>query len=173
MESLVSMLWDLLTAAGGTVALALIAAIALGINAMTLIFAGSAVVALERFARVARRTRSLVGFGALWALLLGALVLYARAEELAGDRHRRDLAGQPRERLRGEVGRRRRFQVAGGAPCRPPCQLETTFSGNRSRRCPYGRKFIRRSRSRNRGSDLICSSIGWVLTNGRSGHRAS
>lgn len=79
-----SMFWDLLTAAGGTVALVLIVAIALGINAMTLLFAGSAVVALERFARVARRPRSLLGFCALWSLVLGALVLYGRAEELSG-----------------------------------------------------------------------------------------
>jgi lipoprotein-releasing system permease protein len=84
MESIVSMLWDLLTATGGTVAIALIAGIALGINAMTLLFAGSAVVALERFARVARRPRSLLGFGLLWSLLLGALLVYTRAEELAG-----------------------------------------------------------------------------------------
>ena len=35
MPPLVSMFWDALTAAGGTVALGLIMAIALGINAMT------------------------------------------------------------------------------------------------------------------------------------------
>jgi len=76
--------WDLLTAAGGSVALALIIALALGINAMTLLFVGSAVVALERFARAVRRTSSLVAFGAGWSLLLGGAVLYFRADELAG-----------------------------------------------------------------------------------------
>jgi lipoprotein-releasing system permease protein len=79
-----SMFWDLLTAAGGSVALALIVAIALGINALTLLFVGSAVVALERFARSVRRTGSLVAFGAGWSLLLGGALLYARADELAG-----------------------------------------------------------------------------------------
>ncbi|MDH5307678.1 MAG: ABC transporter permease, partial [Myxococcales bacterium] len=78
-----SMLWDVLTAAGGTVALGLIVVIALGINAMTLLFAGSAVVALEGFARAARRTRSVVGFGALWAIVLGAAVVVAHSAELA------------------------------------------------------------------------------------------
>ena len=52
-------LWGALTAAGGGVALGLIVAIALGINAMSLLFAGSAVVALERFARVSKRKSSL------------------------------------------------------------------------------------------------------------------
>jgi lipoprotein-releasing system permease protein len=84
MASLGSMLWDVLTAAGGTVALALILVIALGINAMTLLFAGSAVVALERFARAARRTRSLLWVGGVWSIALGALAVYAQAEELAG-----------------------------------------------------------------------------------------
>lgn len=79
-----SMLWDVLSAAGGTVALALIVALALGINAMTLLFVGSAVVALERFARAAKRRTSLIGFGAAWSLALGALLLSLRAEELAG-----------------------------------------------------------------------------------------
>ncbi len=49
-----SMLWDALTATGGALALTLIVAIALGIGALTLLFAGSAVVVLERFARASR-----------------------------------------------------------------------------------------------------------------------
>jgi lipoprotein-releasing system permease protein len=81
--SLAVMFWHLLTAAGGAVALALIVAIALGINALTLLFAGSAVVALERFARAARRTRSVVGFGLIWSVGLGAAALYANADQLA------------------------------------------------------------------------------------------
>ena len=69
-------LWDALTAAGGTLALTLIVALAVGINALTLLFLGSAVVTLERFARVARRWRSLLGFGLCWAALVGAGSLY-------------------------------------------------------------------------------------------------
>ncbi|HKA14940.1 MAG TPA: lipoprotein-releasing ABC transporter permease subunit [Myxococcota bacterium] len=76
--------WTVLTAAGGTVALALILAIALGINAMTLLFFGSAVVALERFARVATRWRVIAACGLVWALLLGAFSLYWREDVLAG-----------------------------------------------------------------------------------------
>jgi hypothetical protein len=68
--------WAVLTAAGGTVALVLILAIALGINAMTLLFVGSAVVALERFARVATRMYVIVGCAAVWSLLVGAFMIY-------------------------------------------------------------------------------------------------
>jgi hypothetical protein len=77
-------LWTTLTAAGGSVALGLIVAIAVGINAMTLLFAGSAVVALERFARAAKRTSSLVLFIALWALVIAGFSIYGRSDELAG-----------------------------------------------------------------------------------------
>ena len=53
-----AIVWDVLTAAGGTLALTLIIAIALGINGLSLLFVGSAVVALEQFSRAARRFRS-------------------------------------------------------------------------------------------------------------------
>ena len=76
--------WAVLTAAGGTVALALILAIALGINAMTLLFFGSAVVALERFARVATRPAVIAGCGLVWAALLGVFSLYWNADALTG-----------------------------------------------------------------------------------------
>jgi lipoprotein-releasing system permease protein len=78
-----SMLWDVLTAAGGSVALVLIVVIALGINALTLLFAGSAVVALEHFARAARRTRSAVGFGAVWSAVLAVAAVTSDGVELA------------------------------------------------------------------------------------------
>jgi lipoprotein-releasing system permease protein len=81
---LAELVWNLLTAAGGSVALGLIIALALGISAMALLFVGSAVVALERFARASKRTSSLVGFGLLWALVLGAFTIYFQAEDLAG-----------------------------------------------------------------------------------------
>jgi len=77
------MLWDVLTAAGGSVALVLIVAIALGINVLTLLFAGSAVVALEHFARAARRTRSVVGFGAAWSVVLAVSAVTSDGADLA------------------------------------------------------------------------------------------
>ncbi len=79
-----SSLWAVLTAAGGSLALVLIFAIAIGINAMTLLFAGSAVVALERFARAAKRPAVMIVSGLLWAAVIGAAALYAQAEALAG-----------------------------------------------------------------------------------------
>ena len=83
MSLFASMLWDVLTAAGGTLAFALIGVIALGISATALIFAGSAVVALERFARVARRTRSIVICGSLWSLGVGAAAVHLQAATFA------------------------------------------------------------------------------------------
>ncbi len=71
--------WDVLSAAGGTLALTFIVALALGINALTLLFLGSSVVVLERFARAVRRRRSVVLAGACAAPLAGAL-----AAELLG-----------------------------------------------------------------------------------------
>lgn len=68
--------WQLLTAAGGTLALSFIVAIALGINALTLLFLGSAVVVLERFARAARR---------FWSSALAALVVAAGAGGLLAE----------------------------------------------------------------------------------------
>ena len=63
MPGFAAILWDLLTVAGGTLALSLIVSIAVGINALTFLFVGSAVVTLERFARVARRPRSVAVVG--------------------------------------------------------------------------------------------------------------
>jgi len=80
-----AMIWDVLTAAGGTLALTLIVAIAVGINGLALLFAGSAVVALEQFARAARRRTTRVLAGAAVAALVGSALLQARAPEaLAG-----------------------------------------------------------------------------------------
>ena len=82
MTLLETQLWDWLTAAGGTLALSFIVAIALGICATTLLFVGSAVVVLERFARVPHRLRSVAIVTVVWAALLGALG--ADVETLAG-----------------------------------------------------------------------------------------
>ncbi|MFQ5416997.1 MAG: lipoprotein-releasing ABC transporter permease subunit [Myxococcota bacterium] len=77
-----AMIWDVLAATGGTLALTLIIAIAVGINAMTLLFAGSAVVALDQFAGAARRWRSVVVVGLLTSGLLGLGSLESRSPEL-------------------------------------------------------------------------------------------
>ncbi|MEE9607720.1 MAG: lipoprotein-releasing ABC transporter permease subunit [Myxococcota bacterium] len=71
MPGMAAALWDVLAAAGGTVALSMIVAIALGIIALTLLFVGSAVVALERFARAVVRWRSALGVGLCWSVLVG------------------------------------------------------------------------------------------------------
>ncbi len=61
-------LWDVLTTAGGTVALTFIVALALGIASLTLLFLGSAVVVLERFARSIRRPRTGILMAFLWMI---------------------------------------------------------------------------------------------------------
>lgn len=66
-------LWSALTATGGTLALSFIVALALAIAANALLFVGSSVVVLERFARSTRRVTSVVGVTLVWAVALGAL----------------------------------------------------------------------------------------------------
>jgi lipoprotein-releasing system permease protein len=73
MTPLATQLWDWLTTAGGSLALSFIVAIALGICANTVLFLGSAVVVLERFARATHRLRSVVIVTVIWAALLGGL----------------------------------------------------------------------------------------------------
>ena len=82
MTSLATLLWDLLSAAGGTLALTFIVALALGINALALLFFGSAVVALERFARVVTSWRTTVSVWLLWSLLMGVAFLHADRPEI-------------------------------------------------------------------------------------------
>jgi lipoprotein-releasing system permease protein len=78
-------LWDLLSAAGGTLALSFIVALAVGINALTLLFLGSAVIALERFARVAQHWRGVLGVGLVWSALVGVAGLYWGEAEFAAE----------------------------------------------------------------------------------------
>ncbi len=85
MTALIDVLWSVLTAAGGTLALGLIVTLAAGINALTLLFLGSAVVTLERFARANRRGWSLLGFALAWSLLVAAGVAAWGGPELTGD----------------------------------------------------------------------------------------
>jgi len=73
MTPLATQLWDWLTAAGGTLALSFIVVIAVGICANTVLFVGSAVVVLERFARFSHRLRHVVIVTVVWAALLGTL----------------------------------------------------------------------------------------------------
>ena len=71
-----------LGAAGGGIALVLIALIALGITAMGTVFFASALVALERFAKAWQRWRTWALCAAVWAALLGAFSLYLEPERL-------------------------------------------------------------------------------------------
>ena len=73
MTALVASLWEALSVAGGSVALSFIVALALGICSLTVLFFGSAVVVLERFARAVRRPRSVLVVTIVWSILLGAL----------------------------------------------------------------------------------------------------
>jgi lipoprotein-releasing system permease protein len=82
MTALIDVLWSVMTAAGGTLALGLIVTLAVGINALTLLFLGSAVVTLERFARANRRRGSLFGFGLAWSLLVAVGVAVWGGPEL-------------------------------------------------------------------------------------------
>ena len=82
MSALVDALTTAAGAVGGGIALVLIALIALGIGALTLIFFGSAAVALERFGRVSRSWLGWAACAAVWSLLLGGFGLYLRPEEL-------------------------------------------------------------------------------------------
>jgi lipoprotein-releasing system permease protein len=76
--------WDALVAAGGSLALTFIVAIALGIVAGTAVFVGSAVVVLERFARATRRPSSVALVTVVWAALLGGLGTDAASIEALG-----------------------------------------------------------------------------------------
>jgi lipoprotein-releasing system permease protein len=90
-SGIAALAWDALTAAGGTLALSLIVALAVGIVALALLFVGSAVVALERFARVARSPRTLAVASVAWAALLGAGALHQFAPESANHSTREAL----------------------------------------------------------------------------------
>jgi lipoprotein-releasing system permease protein len=85
-------LFDLLAAAGGGFALSFLVALVLGICVLTLVFLGSAVVVLERFARRAHRPGPVAAASAAWALLLAPLALSVVRPELEA----RSLAEQAR-----------------------------------------------------------------------------
>jgi len=78
-----ALVWNALTAAGSTLALTLIVAIAVGISGLTLLFLGSAVVALEQFARANRSWGSLLVIALLGSLCGGYAVVQSQAPEIA------------------------------------------------------------------------------------------
>jgi len=79
--AMATLVWDFLSAAGGTLALTFIVALALGIFALALLFFGSAVVALERFARVVKSWRTAIGVWLAWSLVVGVAFLHALRPE--------------------------------------------------------------------------------------------
>ncbi len=83
MEGLAGAFWGVLTATGGTLALTFIVAIFIGIAALTLLFVGSAVVALEQFARVSSSWRNLVKVVLCWSGVVAAGYLYRFHPELS------------------------------------------------------------------------------------------
>ena len=76
-------LWDLLAAGGGTLALTFIVGLALGLLSLTILFVGSAVVVLERFARVKSSPLWIAGFGILVAASLAAMLVHEQLPELS------------------------------------------------------------------------------------------
>jgi lipoprotein-releasing system permease protein len=78
-----ALVWDALTAVGSTLALTLIIAIAVGINGLTVLFAGSAVVALEQFAQAVRHRSTVAVVWIAWSALAGFGCLELWLPELA------------------------------------------------------------------------------------------
>ncbi len=74
MESFAEFFWNLLSITGGGLALSFIVAIAVAIGAITLLFFGSSVVVLERFARSAVCKKILVIVGLVWGVAVGAFL---------------------------------------------------------------------------------------------------
>jgi len=73
-----------LAATGGAIALAFIVLLALGILAMAVLYVGSAVIVLERFARVAQGWLSIAGFAALICVVAALVTADLSQPELHG-----------------------------------------------------------------------------------------
>ncbi len=80
---LVSLIREALGAVGGGVALGFIVALAIGMIALTVVYLGSAVVVLDRFARVARNPLWVAFFGAVVSGLAAAAYLSEARPELS------------------------------------------------------------------------------------------
>jgi lipoprotein-releasing system permease protein len=78
---LLASVWDFAAAAGGSLALTFLVALVLAIVANAVLFVGSAVVVLDRFARTARRWRSVAVVTLGWAAMLSGLGTGAEAAE--------------------------------------------------------------------------------------------
>ena len=76
-------LWQSLAAAGGLAALVFIVVLVIALAVMTTVFLGSAVIVLERFARVSRSPVAVVGFGVLFAGGIAAVLVSEQRPELA------------------------------------------------------------------------------------------
>jgi lipoprotein-releasing system permease protein len=76
-------IWEGAAALGGTVALCFIISLSAGIVALTVLYVGSAVVVLERFARVGRRPHWMALFGLAIATLIALVGMKETAPELA------------------------------------------------------------------------------------------
>jgi lipoprotein-releasing system permease protein len=76
--------WDVLSVAGGGLALAFIVGIIVGIATLVMLFIGSAVVVLEQFARATRSVPRLLLVTLVWALLLAPLLFDLLYQPLAG-----------------------------------------------------------------------------------------
>lgn len=87
MNELAARIWELAGATGGTLALAFVVALAVGLIALAAMFVGAAVVVLERFARQARTLRS-VAIGA--ALVAAGFAFVAIEVEVPGVLERGD-----------------------------------------------------------------------------------
>ncbi len=89
-------LWQALAALGGSLALLFIVTLSIALLALVVLYVGSAIVVLERFARVARSPLWLVLFGAATALLAAVVAQYASMPELASQPWSAFMAALPR-----------------------------------------------------------------------------
>ncbi|MDJ0867199.1 MAG: lipoprotein-releasing ABC transporter permease subunit [Myxococcota bacterium] len=85
MAELTARIWEIAGATGGTLALAFIVALALGLAALAALFSGAAVVVLERFARRRRRLGPALLTWGLASLSVALVAVEANAPGLAED----------------------------------------------------------------------------------------
>jgi len=102
-EPLSEFLWKALAVAGGGFALTFIVAIALAIAAMTLLFLGSSVIVLDRFARTASRPIQILCVALVWSVLVG-VVWFALAESETEGFSTHDVLAWGKAILFGAVG---------------------------------------------------------------------
>ena len=84
MGVLAGALWEGLTAAAGTLALSFIVALSLGLMGLSVLFLTSAVVVLDRFARVARLGTGVLVAGVVWSAFAAAVAARTLTPEALG-----------------------------------------------------------------------------------------